>query len=164
MSSLAKEVRKFIIIPALNQTSLWSESAEILVYGTGWIETGYDHIMQIGTPKNGGVGPFQCQPSDYLDTRIWLQNGFTKGMMQRILFACSYSSLSTDADILASNWKLAALMCRVHYYRIKEPLPQKDDAEGMAHYHFKYYNGNGEGKTNVERNTDTFRRIINGEL
>jgi hypothetical protein len=31
-------------------------------------------------------------------------------------------------------------MARIHYYRVAEALPHKDDLEGMAHYWKNYYN------------------------
>ena len=31
-------------------------------------------------------------------------------------------------------------MCRVHYYRVSEALPEENDIEGMARYWKKYYN------------------------
>jgi len=159
---LAKQIRQYIIRPTLQATGLWSEEAELLVYGTGWVETAYEYVVQMGNPKNGGLGFFQDEPTDYRDIVVWLKNGFNKGMIDKVLTSCAMTSLPDDPTILMSNIKLALLFCRIHYHRIREPLPALKDAKGMAEYHFKHYNSGG--KADVVKNTTIFTRIINEEL
>lgn len=161
--SIAKDARKYIINPALINAGLHSDAAEIIVYGTGHVETGWNYLVQMGNPKNGGKGPYQEEDSDYKDVSIWLKNGFNKTMLDRVLTTCYYDVLPSDPLILVSNLKLATLICRIHYHRIKQSLPDAEDARGMAEYHKKYYNS-AQGAADVERNTDVFQKIINGEL
>lgn len=160
---LAKDVRKYIITPTLIQTDTWSESAEILVYGTGFCETNYNYLMQIGTPKNGGIGLFQEEPSDAKDICIWLKNGFNKGMLEKVLKACNIIELPTDFTCLTWNLRLAVMFCRLHYWRIKRPLPAPDDASGMSEYHKRYYNSM-QGAADAVKNAEIFQKIIEGEL
>jgi hypothetical protein len=160
---LAKDVRKYIIVPTLQITGLHSDSAEILIYGTGYVETGYDYLVQMGNPKNGGIGFWQDEPSDFNDIVTWLKNGFNKTMMDRVLSACYYTIMPSDPMALASNLKLAVMFCRLHYYRVKQALPEPTDAAGMAQYHKKWYNSS-LGAADVDKNTEIFQKIVNGEL
>jgi len=159
---LARQIRQYIIKPVLELTNLYSPSYDILVYGTGWVESGYEAIVQAGNPKNGGLGFFQDEPSDYKDIGIWLKNGFNKDMLSKVLAACNYDVWPMDPMVLMSDIKLATLCCRIHYHRIKQSIPAATDAKGMAEYHKQYYNSGG--KADVDKNTIVFQRIINNEL
>jgi hypothetical protein len=159
---LAKEIREHIIIPTLKVANLWSPSAEILVYGTGMVETGYEHIVQNGAPADGGYGFFQEEPSDYEDMRKWLRvSGDARPLLSNILTTCYYECMPVDMFVFCANIKFATLICRMHYYRINHPLPKANDAKGMAQYHKTYYNS-ALGAANVEKNTEVFQRIIDG--
>lgn len=161
---LAREIRQYIQEPVLAHAGWNDDSSKILIYGTGMIETGYQAIMQRGIPKNGGIGFYQEQPSDYADLTLWLKNGFNRAMLDRVLSVCNYVSLPPDVLCVAFNIAYATLICRMHYHRIREPLPKANDAQNLAQYHYKYYNGNGEGKTDVSKNTIVFERILNNEI
>lgn len=141
---------------------MWSENAEILVFGTGMVETGYEYITQIGNPANGGLGFWQMEPSDYKDLLAWFRRNVESNLLTRILDACYYTSTPIDAAVLAHNIKYACLMCRSHYYRIREPIPESKDGGKFAEYHKKYYNGGALGKANVEKNAKIFQGIIDG--
>lgn len=157
---LHKDIYKNIIKPGLESVFGANPSADILVYGTGMVETGYNYLTQIGKPENGGIGFFQIQPSDYKDIQIWVRNGFVKGLFDRLLATCYYSAWPQDVRVLAHNIKFSALICRTHYYRIKEPLPKPTEARQLAEYHKRFYNGGALGKADVDRNTDIFEAII----
>lgn len=161
--SFSKDFRKFVIIPTLQDTGTYCQASEILVYGTGHVETNYDYLMQLGTPKNGGISLFQEEPSDFFDVSQYLINGFNKGMLERVLSACGISSLPKDPMCLIYNLRLAVMYCRLHYWRIKYPLPDASNAAGMAQYHKVHYNSS-LGAADVDKNTEIFQRIINGDL
>lgn len=163
---LAREIRRYIQEPVLAACGWVDESSKVMVYGTGWVETNYAAVMQYGTPKNGGIGFYQGQPSDHTDNCIWLKNGFAREMLERLLKICNYAELPSDPMHMAYNIAYATLMCRIHYHRAtKKKLPAiEDGAEAFAEYHFKYYNGNGEGKADVQKNTAIFQRILNAEI
>lgn len=146
----------------------WTDPASrLIIYGTGYIESEYQAIVQHGTPTNGGLGYYQTEPSDYIDILRWFRNGFAQGILRKVLIACNYAALPLDPMHLVYNPAFATLMCRVHYHRIKEPLPplnSPDTAMLYAQYHRRYYNGNGEGDTNVDKNSVIFSRILNNEI
>ena len=160
---LTKDIFNYIIKPSLQITNLWSPSAEILIYGTGMVETGYQYLMQIGAPANGGIGFWQMEPSDYTDICRWLKAPTNRVLCNSILAACYYDALPSDPNSMASNLRFAALMCRVHYSRFSEPLPNEKDAAGMAKYHKIHYN-TALGAADMTKNTDVFQGIIDGKL
>lgn len=161
---LAKEIRDLIITPVLALAGWTDKSSNILIYGTGYVETAYSAIIQTGAPKDGGFGFFQMQPDDYADIIKWLGNEFNKFIVTNILDVCHYHDFPNDIDSLMHNIAYSILMCRIHYCRIKEPLPNPKDARGFAIYHKRYYNGGLLGKADVDKNTGIFERIINDEL
>ena len=160
---LSTDILRYIIRPTLKVAELWSPSAEILIYGTGLVESNYNYLMQIGAPQNGGIGFFQIQPSDYFDMCKWLKLCNTavnnKRLHNTIISSCYYEALPLDEMVLASNIKFAVLMCRVHYLRIKKPLPEPDDVAGLSMYHKVYYNSL-LGKADAVKNEQIFRKAI----
>lgn len=160
---LSEDIRLYVIRPALQVVNLWSESAEILVYGTGLIESNYDHLYQIGRPRNGGIGMWQDEPSDFLSLVKWLQHPMQRDISEKLLAACYYTATPLDPQVLASNLKFAALICRLHYYRARIELPDADDAAGFSMYHKKYYN-TALGKSDELKNVELFQGVIDGKL
>lgn len=158
----AQQIRSHVIVPALENIGMLTPAAEILVYGTGMVESNYQDIVQYGMPKNGGLGFWQDEPSDYFDLCIWLKNGFNKGLLEKVLNSCELTGLPKDPTILVYNLRLAALFCRIHYYRIRAPLPSMSDAYGLAEYHKEHYNSGG--KADVDRNASIFKKIIDNEI
>lgn len=167
VGTLAKEIRKFIIKPVLEVTNLWTPAAEILVYGTGHVESGYSQLFQCEEPKNGGIGYFQDEVADYADLCRWLRIGDflsnKSSLLANVLSALYYEVMPGDYMLLASNIKFAAIVCRLHYYRVSDPLPPANDAFALANYHKIHYNS-VLGKADVAKNTDIFQKIIDGHL
>lgn len=160
---LSKDIKKYVIDPALSQAGWDDAASKLLIYGTGMVETGYNALMQFGAPRNGGVGFFQEEPSDYNDLIIWLKNGFNRPMLDRVLSVCNYQVLP-DISAVVYNIAYAALICRMHYHRVRKPIPTDvTKADDFAAYHKEFYNSS-EGKADVGKNTSIFQRIIDGEL
>lgn len=156
---LSSDIREYIVRPSLQAISLWSESAEILVYGTGMVETGYNYLMQIGTPENGGLGFWQMEKSDYEDIYTYLRHPSNSRLFNTITSAAYYASFPMDPSVLVHNLRFSAIMCRLHYYRIPEALPDAKDAQGMAEYHKIYYNSS-LGLSDVSKSTSIFQEAI----
>ena len=158
---LAQQIRELIITPAFQSVGLWSESSDILVYGTGHVESGYRDIIQ--QPKGVALGFFQMEPATYLDHRHWLTRGMGRKYLKPILALCYYDILPTDPMFLCSDIKFAALMCRIDYLRAKPDLPNPNDAMGFANYHKKHYNSY-LGKTHVLDSVNVFQQVIDRTL
>jgi hypothetical protein len=162
----AKDIHKLIITPTLQIAGLYSESADILIYGTGWVESEYFYKEQIGHPKNGGLGYWQDEPSDYKDIISWLNKPVNRSLLDRILSSCYYTVLPSDPRVLISNIKYACLICRLHYHRAElnhHELPDSKDAKALAIYHKRWYNSS-LGAADIDKNTIVFQRIIDNEL
>lgn len=159
-SMLTFDVREQVIRPALQVTNLWSESAEILVFGTGVIESNYNHLVQIGEPTDGGLSFWQIQPSTYLDIIKWLNYPINKILANSIMSACFYTMLPLDPKVLIYDIRYAALMCRAHYLRVPAALPSADSAKDLGAYYKTYYNTK-LGKAKLEYCIETFKGLIN---
>lgn len=156
MSTIARDINSLIIKPALIACGLWSLEAQALVYGTALAETGFNYIKQIGNVTNGGLGFWQCQPSDHSDLKMWLRRYDKKGFQDRVLSACYMSSMATDDNELMWNIRYAAIVCRLHYARISEPIPKINDASKMCDFYVRLYNSGG--KSSMEKDVWAFQQ------
>jgi hypothetical protein len=161
--SIAKEMQRYIIKPALDVVGLGSKSAEVLLTGTLLAESGGQYLKQINAPLIGGQGFYQIEPQTHRDIKRWLNNYINKTLLDKILSACYISILPTDDEVLVYNLRYATLMARLVYYRSPKPLPPENDAAAMAEYHKSVYN-TALGKADAEKNTLLFQRVINGEI
>jgi hypothetical protein len=152
-----KEILINLINPTLDLIGLNSPSASTLVFGTGLVETNYNHLSQIGSPKNGAFGFFQCENKTYLEMLKYLKRNAK--LSERILSVCYLEFFPKDCTVLEWNLRLSVCICRCHYYRFKEPLPNSNIAVDLAVYHKKYYN-TAKGKTNVETSVKYFQHAI----
>ena len=130
-----------LVTDTLEELQLTSPDALELILGTSAQESHLGvYRRQLG---NGpALGICQMEPNTFND----IVNNFLaykKDLAQRIL---SISSLeSFDVKELENNDKFAICMCRVHYYRVREAIP--NNLEGWAYYWKKYYNTPlGKGK------------------
>ena len=128
------------ISETLRALGLWSQAAEDLVLGTGAQESQYKYTQQLG----GGpaLGYWQMETATHDD--CW--SDFLK---YRPALADDVKSLLNGAPISASamvaNIPYAAAMCRIRYYRVRDPLPAAGDIAGYANYWKQFYNGPGKG-------------------
>lgn len=131
-----------VIRPALKYIDLWSPAAGALVLGTGLVESQLRYVDQIDKANKPGpaYGLWQCEElthADYWNSFLRFQNGLRErctGLVSR------RSVLFPPVDELVFNLAYAAAMCRVHYRRVKAPLPHRHDAAGMAEYWKQFYN------------------------
>jgi len=150
------QMKNRVIRPALKACNLWSSEAEMLVSGTGYVESGYIYLSQ-----NPGIalGFFQVEPQTHLFLKQYLNQPRNIKIKANILNACEMSSLPGDEQ-LVYNMRYAAIMCRVRYLNAKPCIPCWNDAIAMAEYHAKWYNRGG--KADVAQNTIIFKQLIDG--
>jgi hypothetical protein len=127
------QFRQYILQPALEDIGLYSLAAEELLLGTAIQESRLTYLKQLG----GGpaVGVFQMEPATHDD--IWenyLQYHQELSDLVRTI------EDSVDAAYMISDLCYAAAMCRVHYYRVSEALPDAGDTITQAAYWKEYYN------------------------
>ena len=144
MSTNIASVRQFsqeIVKRALEYLGAYSKEAHILVLGTALTESELQYLRQIG----GGpaLGYFQMEPDTEQD--IW--ENFLRH--RKSLFKKVTDIIIPAMDIeqqLAFNPIYAACMCRIHYLRVKEPIPDADDTLALSRYWKDHYNTrNGSG-------------------
>jgi hypothetical protein len=124
------QLRTKLIRPILQKYNLWSQAAENLLIGTVAQESsGGKWLVQF--PNGPALGIFQMEPATYHDIRS-------------IVIPNPKIQLDFDIPVTPENmiWdlRLATIMCRLHYWRFKEPLPEADDIPGLSKYYKKYYN------------------------
>jgi hypothetical protein len=144
MSLSLSQFRDYVVVPALEQLGFYSLAAEQLVMGTLAQESHGTYLKQLG---NGpAMGLFQMEPATHKD--LWLSfikykralSGTLLGMTSDSVDENYYASGWPDHNALVWNNRYAAAMCRVHYYRKSQPLPESNDIKGLAAYWKKHYN------------------------
>lgn len=152
-----EQLVRHVIRPTLKQIELWSPAAEVIVLGTGMVESQLRYVDQIDQANKPGpaYGLWQCEEPTHKD--YW--NSFLR--FQTVLrdrcigLVSRRSSLFPPVGELVFNLAYAAAMCRVHYRRIPAALPDRDDAIGMAEYWKRWYNS-PLGKGTVEKSLPHF--------
>lgn len=127
------QFRDLVVQPALKAIGLYSPAAEELVLGTAIQESGLRYIHQLG--KGPALGLFQMEPATYLD--IWHNY-----LVYKEALAMNVTKLAHNLapEAMITDMLFAAAMCRVHYRRVKDPLPEQGDYEAQAAYWKEHYN------------------------
>jgi hypothetical protein len=126
-----------IVRPVLQHLGLHSLSAERLVLGTALVESLGGYIRQLG--QGPALGLWQMEPATH--DCIWDNYlKFQPALATKVREFESSSSLTYGAKELIGNLYYGAAMCRVHYRRVREALPDANSAHGMATYWKRYYN------------------------
>lgn len=146
-----------IVRPALQLCGLWSEAAENLIVGTALAESNLNVVTQMG--DGPALSFMQIEPKTFDDVVKYLHRADNKYLKDRLLAAC-FMDVFPDAKCLVWNIRLAVLIARLVYWRRHEPLPEKEDYEGMANYHKKHYN-TYLGKADVSQNIKIFKMVTN---
>ena len=154
MSGLDKaQFTELVINPALDVLELNSQAARELLLGTAIQESGLRYLKQLG----GGpaLGLFQMEPATHKD--IWDNYLRYRGELKaRIDVLCRLPI----EEMLVTNLLYAAAMCRIHYLRAPDPLPEAGDLEGQAAYWKKWYN-TAQGAGTVEHYIRNWRKAHN---
>jgi len=131
-----------VIIPALMCMNLHSDSAVRLLLGTALTESHLTWLRQ--KPAGPARGFYQMEPATHDD--IWANYlEYQPGLTIRVekLLAPEPSKVSQ----LVTNLYYATAMARLHYRRVKAPLPDANDTYGLGCYWKEYYNTHfGKGK------------------
>lgn len=138
MAINCKQLKLYVIEPALKSINLYSESAVNLLLGTCAVESDFGSLLIQEHGPARGIYQMEEKTFNYLFDK------FNKSYMNG--FFNIYKE-SASCDEMIGNLYLATVMCRLKYLDIKEPLPQANDIEALAHYWKKYYNTElGKGK------------------
>ena len=127
-----KKQLRDLIHRVLIDLDLYSEAAENLLMGTAAQESGLgEYIRQLG---NGpALGIFQMEPATFKDI---VQNCLQYKLAKLVMSVSGVNALRSE--YLAYNLALSICMCRIHYLRVSEKMP--DNLTGWAKYWKEYYN------------------------
>lgn len=131
---------------------LWSLAAERLVLGTAMHESHLRFLRQIRGPA---IGIFQMEPATWQDIRLHYLS--RRHVLRNAVD--DWAIGEPDPDEMEGNLYYAAAMCRVHYWRVPERLPDADDARGLTEYWKCYYN-TPKGRGTVAQALPHFERAI----
>lgn len=130
------QFKECILVPTLSTMQMYSDDAlELLIFTCAAESNGGTYLKQI---KGPALGIFQMEPATHQD--IWVNYIFNSSRIISLLsfnFQCPTIQL---AERMVYDLQYAAVMARLHYSRFPEPLPDKDDVDGLFDYYKKYYN------------------------
>jgi len=120
------DFRDYVVIPTLKEMDMYSAAAVNLLLGTAIQESRLTYLKQ----KGGGtaLGVYQMEPATHEDLLAYASR-------KEIDAPLNYMS-----EALVGDMFYATVMARIHYWRRPEPLPDKDDVEGLANYWKDHYN------------------------
>ena len=149
------QFRLTLLRPSLVAINLYSEDAEELLIATMAQETlGGSFLAQVSGPA---LGIYQMEPQTYGDH--WAHFiGNDIPLMKNILNACQYMQIP-PAQHLVWNLRLATIMTRVHYLRVRSPLPNKDDLDAIWTYYKNYYNSS-KGAATQDAFVKNYNRFV----
>ncbi len=126
---------RFVIRPALELLDMGSPAAEALLLGTAAQESALGrYLHQLGSGP--ALGVFQMEPATYRD--IW--RNYIRFRPQISGRLAAYWPMEPEPEQMIIDLRLAAVMCRLHYRRVPEPLPEANDVSALAAYWKRYYN------------------------
>ena len=131
-----EQLRELIIKPVLEMLILSSPEAEELLVFTCAVESlGGTYLKQVNGPA---LGIYQMEPATYVD--IWQNFIKTQGRLFMIMLSNFQTGFMPSEDRMIYDLRFATCMARLHYERVKEPLPNAKDENAIWEYYKKYYN------------------------
>ncbi len=153
-----QDLLQYVIRPTLQALGLHSKAAEQLVLGTAAQESHLGHYLhQVRGPA---LGIYQMEPATHRD--IW--DNFLKykpDMSQRIMAIAAPWEHDLERQLVV-NLAYATALCRIHYLRVQDPLPQADNTYSLGRYWKDHYNTR-LGRGTVEEFQRNYDRLI-GDL
>jgi len=132
-----KQFHDHVIEPALihfsktYKPSINTLAARRILLGTALCESNLTYLKQLG----GGpaLGLYQMEPDTHDD--IWRNYVNYRDHLHEALIGFGQMS-----DGMISDLSYATVMARMQYWRVKEELPDANDAPGLAMYYKRHYN------------------------
>lgn len=148
------QFRDYIIDPTLEDLGMFSTAGVELVMGTAIQESNLRYLKQLG--DGPAVGVCQMEPATYVD--IWENYLRYQDELRRRVLAIARTDERPGAELMIHDLKFSVAMCRIHYRRVRDPLPAAGDTEGQARYWKRFYN-TPLGKGTVEEYIHNWREM-----
>lgn len=129
-----KQMEEYVITPALKAVDLYSPEAARLLLLTGYVESRYEYVAQVGGPARSF---WQVEPTTVRDHYTNYLN-HREDLRRQI--DCFVTEDFLVEDELVMNMAYAVIMARLVYRRRPTPIPAIDDLEGQAYIWKKDYN------------------------
>lgn len=149
------QLRLHVIRPVLTRLDLHTPAAENLVLGTALHESHTRYIRQI---KGPAMGIYQMEPATHYDLHHNFLRFNTTLKIRVNQYAGFFSGDLPDPSELIGNLFYATAMCRIHYRRLKAPLPT-NEPYALAQYWKDFYNTR-LGRGTVEQALPHFERAL----
>jgi len=148
------QLREYIIKPALSKLNVYSKDAEELLVFTCAAETnGGEYVHQIQGPA---LGIYQCEPATYHD--MW-RNYIVHRSRLMMIFSMQFQTNGVPPEErVIYDLQYASAICRAHYMRVPEKLPDGRDEEALWKYYKKYYNTE-LGKATKKKSIEAYKRV-----
>src|ERR1700722_17623196 len=123
----AAQFRSLIVKPALLELMLYSEDAiELLMFTCANESNGGTYIKQLTGPA---LGIFQMEPNTYND--IWHNYIVNRhDLLLQLQHQFNINGIP-DEHQLIYDLRFATVMARIHYARVKEPIPDMHDLDAI---------------------------------
>jgi hypothetical protein len=161
-----KQFKEHVVIPTLkgldSEIPFSDEAVDLLMMTCAHESKGGTYLRQVGMTRSmGAFGVYQMELATHKDIHY---NFLISRRGLRDLVSANISH-EFDADVdLITNLAYATTMARVHYWRVPEPLPSKDDTkylDKLGNYAKKYYN-TPQGKATGRKYVSDYFRWIDG--
>jgi hypothetical protein len=130
------QFRDYVIDPTLEDLGMFSTAGVELVMGTAIQESHLTYLKQLG--DGPALGVCQMEPATYDD--IWTNYLQFQSELRRRVLAIARTDEKPGAELMIHDLKFAVAMCRIHYRRVRDPLPTAGDIEAQAAYWKRFYN------------------------
>lgn len=157
----AKQLRELVVEPTLEYLDPevpYSEDAVELLLMTAAHESRLGtYLKQVNGPA---LGIYQMEPATHDD----IYNNYLayKPRLEKLTGELHPYAFITEHELLVTNLMYATAMARVHYYRVPEKLPPKEDIKAMAVYAKRHYNTE-LGKATWEDYAEAYKSLVLGE-
>ncbi len=130
------QFRELIVKSSLNDLLLYSKEAEELLVFTCAVESlGGTYLQEINGPA---LGIYQMEPQTHND--IWQNYIYHNGSLTLRLFSNFDIGSMPSESRLIYDLRYATAMARLHYRRVKSPLPLANNVDAIWDYYKQFYN------------------------
>jgi len=144
-----------LIRETLEETGMYSDAAVELLMLTAAVESNLGTYLR--QTKGPAIGVFQMEPATYQDIyESWFRSRPAEFRDKVERFVEKHVGSERSAVTMGYNLKYAILMARLHYFRVKTPLPSNNTTL-LAEYWKRFFN-TPLGKGTVEKAVEKYRR------
>ena len=153
-----QDLKDYIVVPTLHTISDFipnSLAAENLLLGTAAQESQFYYLDQTTSGPGPAYGVFQMECETHNSHLAWLKQ---KSEFWKLIQTYQIEWMDNCLEMVG-NLYYATIMCRIHYFRVRETLPAAHDVLGLGNYWKKYYN-TYLGKGKVDEFVRNYERFI----